>query len=149
MGIVYTAAIDDVSVSTTGDILQLLAGSVRGCRILEWELTSSAVAAEDLRLYTEFADTAGSGGTGLSEVALNRTFASVTADAAASVLNSTPASTVAKIKGYRWEQLGPLGQVYTPETRPELGVGDVFVIVLATAPAASITIGGSITWEEG
>lgn len=148
MGLLYTAAIDNVTFSAAGDVIQLAAGSVRGCSIHSWELTSSAVSAEALRIYAAFATTAGSGGTGLSEVCTNATYSAVTADATAMVANSTAASTLSNLKGYQWEQLGPVGEVYTPEERPGMGVGDVFVVVLATAPGAPIKISGTIKWEE-
>lgn len=146
MGRIYTAQFRDITVSAAGELLQLSTSAGICARILKWEITSSAVTPQSLRLATAFAGTAGSGGTALAEVARN-TANTVVAGASALVKNSVAASSLSYLESYEWEQMGPVGEVFTPELAPELGVSKSWVLILESAPT-EFKMAGNITWLE-
>ena len=142
---VYYAPIESATVSASGDLWQITTTSSTKARLLGWEITSNAIAAEALEIKLVRATTAGSGGTAMDENPADP------ADSAATVIglvtNSTPASTLVDLQFFAWEQLGPVGMVYTPEMAPIMGVSSSMVLVLTTTPT-SFEMSGWVAWEE-
>lgn len=148
MGRIYYAPIESITVGTGGndDIFELGTGATVKARLLGWEINSSAVAAAALELRLLRASTAGSGGAAASENEADPTN-SVTAGVTVTVNNTTPGTGGEVLQHFGWEQLGPLGQVYTPEMAPIIGPSSYLVLNLITAPA-TFECNGWICWEE-
>lgn len=64
--------------------------------------------------------------------------------------NTTQASTGTIVTKYvwNWNIRGPFDKIFTPETRPMISPSARMCIELPAAPADSITMSGSITFEE-
>ena len=146
MGRVYTAPFENITVAAAGDLLQISTDASTTIKILKWEITSNAVTPEALRLSTAIATTAGSGGTALVEVCRDTGVTDVSG-ASGLVKNSVAASGLSYLEPYEWEQLGPIGEVFTPECTIRLGVSSSWVVILDSTPT-SFKMAGSITWEE-
>ena len=142
---VYYAPIESATVSASGDLWQIATTSTIKARLLGWEITSNAIAAEALELRLVRADTAGSGGTALDENPADPDDSAATVVGLA--INSTPASTLTDLQFFAWEQLGPVGMVYTPEMAPIIDVGTAMILVCATTPT-SFEMSGWVCWEE-
>lgn len=142
----YYAVIDSETVSATGDLWQITTTSSVKARLLGWEITSSATAAEDLNLELVTATTAGTGGTAMNE------FPADMDDGAATVIglsanSSAAAGTVQKMQTFQWEQLGPVGMQYDDRMAITLDVSTSLVLRLTTTPT-SFTMDGWVCWEE-
>ena len=61
-------------------------------------------------------------------------------------LDTTEGADGGGLMGWQWEQLGPLGMLFTPEQRPFAGLTDGFALSWRTATGA--TVSGHICWEE-
>jgi len=146
MSRVYTAPIESVTISASGDIWQLATDSSTKARILEWEITTDDTTAQALEYKLVFAATAGSGGTGMDETALDQSN-TVTSGCTALAANSTPASTLTDLQYFAHESLGPLGRIYDEKTAPMLDVSKAIVFILTTTPS-SMELSGYVTWEE-
>lgn len=142
---VYSAPIEALSVTTSGDLWQIAPATNKKIQLLKWEITSSATTAEALSLKVCRAGTAGSSGTALDENPHDPEDSAATATATA--LNGTAASSLTDFWFYSWEQLGPVGDVATPETTLYAGSGQAIVCVLTTSPT-TFTMNGYITWRE-
>lgn len=145
MSRVYYAPIESVTISATGDLWQLATNSSTKARLLEWEITSNAVAAEALELKLVRASTAGSGGTAMDENPADPDDGAATVTALAA--NSTPASTLTDLQFYAWEQLGPVGSKYDDRTGIIIDVSTALVLVLTTTPT-QFEMNGWVCWEE-
>ena len=56
--------------------------------------------------------------------------------------------TLETLESTNWNVRVPYQRIYTPETRPVISPSNRLTIELATTPADSITISGTITFEE-
>ena len=110
-----------------------------------FEMTSDAIAAEmlDLRLVRR---TATGNGTGATEV--KRAEDDSAPLALVEQLATTPGALADVFMGFKWEQLGPLGVVFTPEMRPVIDAGDAVCLNIQSALAATTGMSGWICWEE-
>ena len=142
----YYAVINSATVSAAGDLWQLTTNSSTKARLLGWEITSSATAAEDLELELVRASTAGSGGTAMDENPADPD------DGAATVVglavNSAPASgTITDLQHMTWEQLGPVGMTYDDRMAITIDVSTSLVLLNKTTPT-SFELAGWVCWEE-
>ena len=60
--------------------------------------------------------------------------------------DTTPGADGGGLMRWQWEQLGPVGHVYTPETRPKALESQGFAMTMNTA--ATPTLAGWVIWEE-
>lgn len=152
MGRIYYAPLEITSaplVVTTDaeqDIWYLKAGTGDKLRLHGFEITSAAVAAADCELQLCRRTTDGSGGTALVEVNGDEADNAKTAEAVA--LRTTVGTEGDVIKTYNWEQLGPLGHVFTPEMRPVVQEGGRICLSLMSALGSSTNWSGWVCWEE-
>lgn len=150
MGFIYSAVMDGLAVTTATDIFEgTVTDTILIHRMTLCQTTDLGDAAEEvLRLGLYTGATAGSTGTALTETTYNRI--DITAATAAWVSNrGTPSSggTLREIIG--WNIRIPLDIIWTPEMRPRIDSGeDVVTFKLMAAPTDSITISGTIFWEE-
>lgn len=146
MGRMVTAPLDSITIGAdaTQDLWSLMAAATNKIKLHGWEITSNALTATLLELTLKRVTAHGSGGSALTEVLLDTDDGSITGSAQAG--NTTPGSAGDILAGFQWEQLGPLGIIYTPEMRPVLEVSTGIALVCNTA--AAFEMSGWICWEE-
>lgn len=128
----------------TLDIWSLMAASSNKLILHGWEITSNAIAAAALDLKLRRITTVGSGGNAETEVKLDQDDGAITG--AVRTDDTTEGTGVTELAAYQWEQLGPLGQIYTPEMRPVIEVSQGIALHLVTT--TGFELAGWICWEE-
>jgi len=155
MSHIYTAQFNGVAVTAQQDFFEIVAPSTAAILIHDlWlgQTTELGDAAEEalLLLMKSGQTTTGSGGSAPAKVP--RSVASSASGATVAANNTTKASagTIVTHGGYPpvWNIRVPYQMIWTPETRPLLAPSRRWTCELATTPADSITISGSVTWEE-
>lgn len=151
MGI-YSAPMDALAVTTATDLFHVTATADSVLLIHELDLCQTTdlgdSAEEVLRIGIYIGVSGGSGGTALTEVKYaTQDTASVTA---AILSNNSSISTGGTLLGIiGWNIRIPLEKIWTPETRIRCDSGeDPLSFRLLTAPADSVTISGTLIWEE-
>ncbi len=151
MGRIVWCPIEDEAITNaagTTDIFELTAVTNK-IRLLAWRFESDAVAAESLRLQLLRRTTQGTGGTNGTEVKGDTDDGAILGVCVFDVTTTqgTPGDILAN---YRWEQLGPIGEVYTPEMAIVIdpGASETLSLFLAAAPATDSNISGYVCWEE-
>ena len=146
MGDVYYQQIDiTIASDATQDLWSLFAGATRKVRLLGWELTSAAVAAALIDINLHRISAVGSVGAASStEELADELSGALTASVRTE--DTTPGTDAGGLMSYQWEQLGPVGHVFTPEMAPISKVSEGFALTCNTAIVA--TLSGWICWEE-
>jgi len=146
MGRMVQAPLNSITVSSdaTQDLWSLMAAATNKLILHGWEISSDAIEATLLECTLKRLTAVGSGGTALTEVKLDTDDGSITASARAG--DTTPGTAGDILAGFQWEQLGPLGIIYTPEIRPVIEVSTGIALVCNTADAFEMS--GWICWEE-
>ena len=146
MGRMVQAPLNSITIGAdaTQDLWSLMAASTNKLILHGWEITSDAIAATLLEVTLLRITAGGSGGTALTEVLLNTDDGAITGIARAG--DTTPGTPGDILAGFQWEQLGPCGQIYTPEMRPVIEVSTGIALVCNTADAFEMS--GWICWEE-
>jgi hypothetical protein len=140
------APLNSVTVTSdaTQDLWSLMASATNKLVLHGWEITSDAIAAALLEVTLLRLSAVGSVGTDLTEVKLDTDDGAITGSAR--TIDTTPGTPGDILAGYQWEQLGPLGIIYTPEMRPVIEVSTGIALVCNTA--AAFEMSGWICWEE-
>ncbi len=134
-----------IGADATIDVWNLLGTSAIRIRLLGFELTSAAVAAALTTLTLGFVSTAGTGGSAVTEQHADD--AKTTTLLGALVTDvETPGTDAGRFMGWQWEQLGPVGHIWTPEMAPICAAAEGFSLVQTTAIA--MTVSGFVCWEE-
>jgi hypothetical protein len=148
MGRMVQAPINSITIGADAaqDLWSLVAASTNKIILHGWEITSDATEATLLEVTLQGVTGHGSSGSSLTAVKLDADDGAITASA--EVGNTTPGTPggVGVLAGFQWEQLGPLGQVYTPEMRPVIEVSTGIALTCNTADAFEMS--GWICWEE-
>jgi hypothetical protein len=147
MGRMVIAPIDSETVTSdaTQDLWSLMAPATNKLILHGWEITSNAIAATLLECTLRRITAHGSGGnTTVTEEMLDTDNGTIVGSV--NLRNTTPGTTGNVLAGYQWEQLGPLGMIYTPEMRPVIEVSTGIALVCNTA--AAFEMSGWICWEE-
>ncbi len=146
MGRVVYQQIDIVIASdATQDLWSVLAGSASPIKMLGWELTSAAIAATLIDINFHRISAVGSGGASLStEELADEKHSTVTANVRTE--DTTVGTDGGGMMSYQWEQLGPVGHIWTPEMAPVAKLSEGFAVTCNTAVIA--TLSGWICWEE-
>ena len=146
MGRIVYQQIDLVIASdATQDIWSVFAAASHKIKMHGWELTSSAVAAATLDINFHRISAVGSGGdSSTSEEQGDEQQGAILANVRTE--DTTPGTPSGNFMSYQWEQLGPVGHVWTPEMRMTSLVSEGFALTLNTA--ATPTLSGYICWEE-
>jgi hypothetical protein len=143
--IVYQKISLTLASDATQDIWSVIAGSNSPILLHGFEITSAAIAAALIVVDLHRITAAGSGGTapGTEELA-DEEFSAVTSTFRFE--DTTPGAGGGDLMEWQWEQLGPVGHVYTPEMRPKAKVGEGFAFGMFTA--ATPTLSGWACIEE-
>lgn len=147
MGRMYSASFEDVAVTAVQDLFELTAASNVAVVIHEIELSQITQAASELlQIKLHRGTSSGSGGTAASEIALDPGMP--TADSAVEINNTTQSVETNLLRVDHWNVVNPYLYVPTPETRILVPGAGLFIVELETAPGASMTMSGTLIWEE-
>lgn len=153
MGRIYTATFSEIAVTAIQDIFELVAPADAIVKIHRIELgqrSDVGDAAEEILpvQLTSGHTTSGSGGAAVTPVP--REFGDAAFGGTCERNNTTQASagTIVEHHNWAWNIRGPFDRVFTPEEMPILSPSRRACIELPVAPADSITMSGTITFEE-
>lgn len=133
-----------IGADATQDLWSLMAAATNKLILHGWEISSDAVVATLLEVTLLRLSAVGSGGAAATEVLLDTDDGAITGSVR--IGDTTPGTPGAVLAGYQWEQLGPLGMIYTPEMRPVIEVSTGIALVCNTADAFEMS--GWVCWEE-
>lgn len=153
MGRVYTVSFTSVAVTAQQDFFEIVAAAGRPFRVLSLSLSQSTevgdAAEEALSVIIKSGQsTSGSGGSAPTPVPTNATDAA--AGFTAETNNTTKASTGTIVTHYpeNWNIRQPFNLIFPDRMQLEIAGGRRMTVELATTPADSITISGSMAIEE-
>lgn len=158
MGRMYTATFDSVAVTALQDFFEIKAHSSRSVKVHDWSIFQTSdvgdSAEEILRIEVRrglLAVASGSGGS--TVVPVPQGIADAAFGGTVETNNTTRATagspdTLNILGQYGWNVRVPIEKVYTPETRPSIPPGGTLTVGLPVAPGDSLTVGGTITFEE-
>ena len=133
-----------ITSSANQDVFSLMATTTNKLKLHGWEITSAATSAVISALKLQRITAVGSGGAVATEVMLDKDDGAITGSVRTG--DTTPGTAGDILAGFQWEQLGPLGIIYTPEMRPVIDVSNGIALLLVTAVA--MTVSGWVGWEE-
>ena len=143
--IVYQQIDITIISDSTQDLWSVFAASTAQVKLHGWELTSAATAVALIDINLHRISAVGSGGAALStEELADESTGAVTANVRTE--DTTVGTDAGILMSYQWEQLGPVGHVWTPEMRPISKVSEGFALTCNTGIVA--TFSGYICWEE-
>ena len=153
MGRIYTAQFTDVAVTAAQDLFEVVAAADSIVLIHDLHISQKSDvgdAAEEilsLQLISGYT-TSGSGGSSVTPGA--REVQDSAFGGTCEANNTTVANTGTTVTHYAWAWniRGPFDKVWTPETRPIVAPRRRVVVRLPVAPADSLTMSGTITFEE-
>ena len=146
----HSAPMDAIAVTTATDLFHITVTDTIKIHELDLSQTTDLGDAQEevLRFGLYRAVTGGSGGTAATEVQ----YASGDGDGPTAVVlcaNSSISTAGTLIHIFGWNIRVPFEKVWTPELRPRIDSGeDPVSFRLMAAPADSITISGTLIWEE-
>ncbi len=146
MGRMVQAPLNSITIGAdaTQDLWSLMAAATNKVILHGWEISSDAIAATLLEVTLVRLSAVGSVGAAVTEVKLDTDDGAITGSVR--VGDTTPGTPGDILAGYQWEQLGPLGMIYTPEMRPVIEVSTGIALVCNTADAFEMS--GWVCWEE-
>jgi len=146
MGRMVQAPLNSITIGSdaTQDLWSVMAAATNKLILHGWEVTSDAIAATLLEVTLLRLSAVGSEGAVATAVKLDTDDGAITG--IARVGDTTPGTPGDILAGFQWEQLGPLGIIYTPEMRPVIEVSTGIALVCNTADALEMS--GWICWEE-
>lgn len=157
LGRMYDTEFTSVAVTAAQDLFEILAGTGKLIEILRIEISQSTEVGdaqeEGLSLLMKRGSgsvTSGSGGSTHTPAPLdkNDTASGATVEINNTTTMKTGSSTITQLKAWNWNVRVPFSMVFLPEERPRIEPGDRMTIELATAPADSITMSGTVTFRE-
>ena len=155
MGMMYSASFASTAVTAQQDFFEIIVPATKVVIIHSVELTQSTdvgdVAAEGLAILHKrgVGATSGSGGTTAAAPAKLETGAA-TAGSTFEANNTTKmtAGTITTLHASNWIIQSPYLWLPTPEMRHVLAPSERYTVELATTPADSVTISGTLVLEE-
>ncbi|MCS6297179.1 MAG: hypothetical protein H8K09_13165 [Nitrospira sp.] len=153
MGRMFTGQFNGVAVTAQQDLFELVAPATAICVIhaIELEQTTEVGDAQEEGLsilLKSGATTSGSGGSTPSKVAAQVSDAASGATLEANNTTKATAGTIVTHNAWSWNVRMPFNKIFTPEMRPVVAPSRRLTLELGTTPADSITMNGTITWEE-
>lgn len=133
-----------IGADATQDLWSLMAPSTNKLVLHGWEITSDSLVAENLEIALLRLSAVGTGGANATEAKLDTDGGAIVG--AVRTGDTTPGTPGDVLKGFAWEQLGPLGLIYTPEMRIPMEVSTGIALVCDTAVAFEMS--GWVCWEE-
>ena len=150
---IYTAVFNNVAVTAIQDLFEIVAAADAVVLLHDIHLSQNTdvgdAAEEVLRIeLTSGHITSGSGGS--APTAIPRNIGQAAYGGTVEVNNTMQASAGTIVTHYVWNWNIRVGfdKIFTPETRPRIAPGTRMCLELPAAPADSVTMSGSITFEE-
>lgn len=150
---IYTAVFNNVAVTAVQDLFEIVAASDAVVLLHDIHLSQNTdvgdAAEEVLRIELTSGHTT-SGSAGSAPTAIPRNIGQPAFGGTVEVNNTTQASAGTIVTHYVWNWNIRVGfdKIFTPETRPRIAPGTRMCLELPAAPADSVTMSGSITFEE-
>lgn len=157
MSRIYTAVFKSIAVTAAQDLFEIAGPTDAITVIHDWTLSQSTEtgdAAEEMLVLTTNRGvgtvTSGSGGASVTPHAKEDgdTAYGGTVERNNTTIMAVGTGTLEELEAYVWNIRVPMQKVYTPEARPIISPGNRWTLELETAPADSVTISGTITFEE-
>ena len=146
MGRINYAPFDDIQVTTDADQDVWELGAITNkIKLHGFELTSEVTAAESVDLRLVRRSTSGNGTT-VSEVKGATDAGTITS--VVEELALAPGTIGDIIMGFKWEQLGPLRYIPTPEMQIVIDAGAFLCLNIQSALAVTTGWSGWLAWEE-
>jgi hypothetical protein len=148
MGLLYTAAFENVSMTDAAqDIIFLATSSSVPIKVHYARITASVTTDVRARVQMVRRTTAGSGGTGITPAELiGRN--TVSAATTCTYLRTTPGTVGDVIMAEEWSLLVPFEYLPTPEHRPEVAASSYLGIHLVAGTGATRSVSGYVVFEE-
>jgi hypothetical protein len=157
MSRMYTAQFNSVAVTAAQDLFEIAAPTDAVVRIHEWSVFQTSdvgdAAEEILRLECVRGVgtvTTGSGGTTVTAQPVedgDPAFGG-TVKANNTTRMAVGTGSLDVLPQHGWNVRQEYNKIYTPETRPPISPGNRWTLSLPAAPADSLTVSGSVTFEE-
>lgn len=149
----YSVSFAGVAVTAQQDLFELVAAAGKPFRILGFELSQSSdvgdAAEEGLSILLKSGSTTtGSGGSTPTPVANNVTDAAAGITAEANNTTKATSGTIVTHYATNWNVRMPLLIMFPEKLQPEIAGGRRATLELATTPADSLTVSGTIWCEE-
>jgi hypothetical protein len=149
----YTAVFNAVAVTAQQDLFELNVPSTGMVFVHCLELSQSSevgdAAEEDLNLvFKRGATTSGSGGSAVTPVALESGAVAYGGTVEANNTTKATSGTIATLRADNWNIRAPYLWLPPPELRIPLAPSARFTVELATTPADSITMSGTLWFES-
>lgn len=155
MGRMYSVPFAAVAVTAQQDFFEVTAATGKPCIVHSIEIEQTTEVGDTMEEGLSIllkrgtsATTSGTGGTTPTPPPQSSTDAA--AGFTSDVNNTTKMSggTITTLRAWAWNVRIPFFKVFTPETRPVIAPGERLTVELATTPADSITINGTMMVEE-
>jgi len=154
MSRMYSIPFSGVAVTAQQDFFEILAATAKPCKVHSIEIEQSTEVGDaqeeglSILLKRGVGSTTGSGGT--TPTPVTQDVSDVAAGLVGKVNNTTKMTvgTITLLRAWVWNVRIPFFKMFTPETRPAILPGDRLTVELATTPADSITINGTMMVEE-
>lgn len=155
MGRMYTAVVSASAVTAAVDIFEIVGAADSLTVVHGWTVSQSTEVGdsqeEGLELTAARGEGATSGSGGSSGTAVPVNAGDAAFGGTVEIVNTTQASagggSLTETESHNWNIRVPFAMIYTPETRPVISPGDMWVL-RTTAPADSTTISATIWVEE-
>lgn len=157
MGRMYTARFKAVAVTAAQDLFEILAGTGKSIKVHGWNLSQSTEIAdaqeEQLQITVNRGAgsvTSGSGGSTATPapIEVDETASGATVEINNTTIMLVGSGTLTEMEVHVWNVRVPYMCWYPPECRPHIKAGDRLTIELETAPSDSITMSGTVWFEE-
>jgi len=149
----YTAVFNNVAVTAIQDLFELVAPADSVVLLHDIHLSQNTdvgdAAEEVLRIeLTSGHTTSGSGGAAVTPVPVSLGDAAFGGTCEANNTTQASAGTIVTKYVWNWNIRVGFDKIFTPETRPVISPSARMCLELPAAPADSVTMSGSITFEE-
>lgn len=153
----FTASFKDIAVTAAQDLFELTAGSGNPVTIHGWAISQKTEVGdameEGLTLTTNRgvgSTTSGSGGASVTPQPIDDDGAAVAASVERNntTIMAAGSGSLEELEVHAWNVRGNLIMFYPPELRPRVKASARWTLELETAPADSITMSGTLYFEE-
>lgn len=153
----YTASFKDIAVTAAQDLFEITAPSGAAVVIHGWSVSQKSEVAdaqeEGLTLVTNRGVGSTTSGSGGASVTAQPTDDDTTAAGASVERNNTTvmaagSGSLEELEVHAWNVRAPFIMFYPPELRPKVKASARWTLELETAPADSITMSGTLYFEE-
>jgi hypothetical protein len=153
MSRIYTASFTAVAATAAQDLFEFVSASTAVILIHDISISQQTNVSDANEKELQIAlksgqTTTGSGGSTVTPVVLDFGDAATGATVKANNTTKATAGTIVTHYYWNWNVRGEFLRIFTPETRPMIRPSRRMTLELVNAPAASMTISGTITYEE-